>query len=456
MNVSRRSFLKSTSAGLVAVSSIGGSLAKEAHAETTQVNYGIEKSVPFQCRMCAQFCPMEGSVRDGRLVRIRANQKTPYPSICARGRAAVAALYNPDRIKYPLIRTGERGSNEWRQASWEEALDLVATKMIELRQAGLAHTMAYFPRFNTAPGIDDHIIKQYGCNNFFGYADSCFASTTDISLGAVLGGGPIPKQGNASIMGDYENAKLAVIMGRNPAGGLVAFPWGGMFGRGRKNGMKTIIVDPRKPVGLGETDAEWIPLTPGTDLSMLNGLMNEIIVNKYYDEDYLKKYTNSDMLIDPETMQPVSLVDPFSKESDYLVYDLSLNRAVMKSESSNPALYGEYVVGGKTVKTGFQMMADSLKDFDYAEMSKLTGVSKEAVAKLAKQLNDHKPQAFIERGYRTTRYFNSLKEKQILSTINVMLGNFGVEGGFIYSRSVKLASPIKSDTSKETMYKAIT
>ena len=310
MKLSRRNFLKTSAIGLAASQVAVGSPLKAEASEPLPADYGFEKKVHLSCRMCAQFCPMEAQVKDGRLVRIGANPNTRYPAVCGRGRAAISALYNNDRIKAPLIRVGERGSGEFRTATWEEALNIVGSKKKELRDKGLAHTMAYLPRFNTAPGLDNKIIEMFGCNNYVSYADTCYASANEIGLGAVFGGDKIPRASVPVVMGDYENAKVAVLLNRNPAGGLVAFPWGAMFGRGRKNGLKTFIVDPRKPHGTGESDGTWLPVIPGTDPVLLMALANEIINNKYYDEAFLRKYTNAEMLVKVDDGNPFEIINP--------------------------------------------------------------------------------------------------------------------------------------------------
>ena len=150
MKLTRRNFIKTSVAGLAGAAVATGVPLKAEAREITSADYGVENKVFLTCRMCAQNCPMVAYIRDGRLVRLDANPNTPYPSICGRGRAAAAALYDPQRIKTPLIRTGKRGSGEFRSASWNEALDLIGNKMLQLRDEGEPHAVAYFPRFNTA------------------------------------------------------------------------------------------------------------------------------------------------------------------------------------------------------------------------------------------------------------------------------------------------------------------
>ncbi len=449
MKLTRRNFVKASLSTVAATAAIGmgsnGELVAEAVAAVSKADFGIERQVFLCCRMCAQFCPMIGYVRDERLVRLEANPNSPYPAICGRGKAAIGALYNPDRIKTPLIRVGERGEGEFREASWDEALDMVATKLKELRDSNESHSVAYMPRFNTAIGLDDYFIKCYGTPNTFSYADGCFASANELGFGSIFTGGKESRAGNSAVMGDYENAKLAVLISRNPAGGLVAFPWGAAYGRGRKNGLKTVLIDPRKAAGTGETDTEWLPVIPGRDIYLLMGLTKEIFDNKYYDEEYLVKYTNSDMLVNLETFQAYSMADSENETAsgkDYMVYDEVAQDFVMKSKSTQPAILGEFEINGVAVKTGLQMLIDSTKGYTVEEMAEKSGITVEQIKKLAKDLNDTKPACFLERGYRATRYYNSTQEKHLIAVVNGLLGVYGRKGGLVYGRTVKLKSPL--------------
>ena len=223
-----------------------------------------------------------------------------------------------------------------------------------------------------------------------------------------------------------------------------------MFGRGRKNGMKTVLVDPKKSLGVGETDTDWLPVIPGGDIPFLIGLAGELFKNNYYDEAFLREYTNADMLINAETLQPVYLQEGDDEnDPDYQVYDTATNSAVMKSEAESPALYGEYNVDGVKAKTALQMLIDSCNTFPIEKAAEKSGISVEQIQKLAKDLNDTRPACFLERGYRATRYYNSLHEKQLISVINGLLGVYGRKGGLIYGRYAYLYSPFDYSDSNE-------
>ena len=82
--------------------------------------------------------------------------------------------------------------------------------MLQLRDEGEPHSVAYFPRFNTASLLDDTIFNLYGTDNIFSYGDTCFGSTNQLGLGSVLGGGEEPRQGNSSVMGEMDVVYLGL------------------------------------------------------------------------------------------------------------------------------------------------------------------------------------------------------------------------------------------------------
>lgn len=448
-SLGRRDFLKLGGGGLLA-SAMFTPAETHAFKPVTATDYGGERRIPHTCRMCAQTCPVFSVVKNGRVIRMEENRNTPYPAICARGRAAPAALYSPDRVRYPLIRTGERGEGKFRKATWEEALERVAGKMRELKAAGDEKAVAMLPRFNGAAGLDKEFFQVYGTPNIVGYGDTCFGNTLPLGLACITGGKKnslgVPGLGTSAISSDYDNAKYGVCIGRNPGGGLVAYTWAAMYGRGRRNGLQVTFVDPRKPSEGGEgPGVDWLPIKPGTDLAFLLGLLNEVIAKDYYDEDYVKRYTNADMLVDVESLQPVELAE----DGDYLVYDTASDAVTRKNAASEPALRGEYEHQGRKVATGLELIARQVQQYTPEWAEGVTTVPADGIRGVAARLNQHKPAVFIDRGYRSERYENGLKEKHINAMLNVMLGSLGQKGGVFWNRRPALGKLIKPPKVKD-------
>ncbi|MCP4248458.1 MAG: molybdopterin-dependent oxidoreductase, partial [bacterium] len=252
-------------------------------------------------------------------------------------------------------------------------------------------SLALLPRFNGAAGLDKEFFKVYGTPNIVGYGDTCFGNSLPLGLASVTGGKKntlgVPGLGTTAISSDYEQAKYGVCVGRNPGGGLVAYTWAAMYGRGRKNGLQVTFVDPRRPSEGGEgPGVDWLPIKPGTDLAFFLGLMNEIVAKKYYDAAYLAKYTNADMLVNVETLQPLSI----DENGDYLVYDKASAAVTLKSLANEPALRGEYDHDGLKVATGLELIAGQITQYTPEWAEGVTTVPAESIRKVAARLDQHK------------------------------------------------------------------
>lgn len=445
----RRDFLKLGGLALAGPLVATGINVKPARAVKLP-DYGMEKKVPVNCRMCAQKCPGLARVVDGRLVGIEANPNSVMPGVCGRSVAAAGMVYNPNRVQTPLIRVGERGEGKFRRATWPEALDLVASKLKKYRDQGTPEAVAVSVRFHGAPGVDNEVFKVYGTPNFPGYADTCWANGRAVGAGVVFGPFKHEQPGcsPSKISINFPKAKYGVFIGRNQAGGLVCYPWAMKFAEGKRDGLKITVVDPRKPSEAGEDNVHWLPIKPASDLAFVLGLFHELMKNKSYDPEYLRKYTNASMLVDASTLQPAGVRDiekdhkgKMIKILDYLVYDKATEEVRFTSEAQKPALSGTYDVTfeGKSFKavTALDRMAKELENYTPEWAEGKSDVPANEIQKVAKELDQNRPYAFIDPTYRSERYYNSFKTIQVINTINAVIGAFGHEGGIIWNHSVK-------------------
>src|SRR2546422_217647 len=119
------------------------------------------------CRECAAGCGIIVRVRDGNANKIEGNPLHPVSrgKLCARGQAGLNALYNPDRIKYPLKRTGPRGSGQFEKIGWDEAIKLLAEKLGELRARGEGKSIAWIEGRESRATLSNLIVsflQNYG------------------------------------------------------------------------------------------------------------------------------------------------------------------------------------------------------------------------------------------------------------------------------------------------------
>src|SRR5688572_22425435 len=116
------------------------------------------RDVESYCNMCAVHCPVLATVQGQRVVSVRPDSNHPHGgAICAKGRAAPELHDHSDRVNYPLRRTRPKSDPDpgWQRISWDEALDLVAHKLLTVRAASGAQTVAFAAGTKGGTGILD-------------------------------------------------------------------------------------------------------------------------------------------------------------------------------------------------------------------------------------------------------------------------------------------------------------
>ena len=240
--------------------------------------------VATTCEMCFWRCGVLAAVVDGRIVRVEGNPEHPQNQgrLCARGNAGTGLLYDPDRLKTPLLRTGARGEGQFKAVSWNEALDYLAAKLVKLREEHGPESVALFPHGNGARFFAT-LMKAYGTPNS---AEPSFAQCRgprEVGYSLTFGrglGSPEPV--------DLEEARLIVLIGSH-LGENVFTSQVAAFTLGLSRGAKLIAVDPRFSTAASKADW-WLPIRPGTDIALLLAWMHVLIAEGLYDKEYIATY----------------------------------------------------------------------------------------------------------------------------------------------------------------------
>jgi thiosulfate reductase / polysulfide reductase chain A len=163
-SVSRRQFLGTIAAGGAATAIRPGEAEARNHPPGWRGKERVEK-IATNCEMCFWRCGVLASVSNGRVLRVEGNPDHPLTRgrLCARGNAGTGLLYDPDRLKYPLLRIGERGEGKFRRVR-DEALDVLARKLTDIKRQHGPESVAFFPH-----GIGSRffgtLMKAYGTPN---------------------------------------------------------------------------------------------------------------------------------------------------------------------------------------------------------------------------------------------------------------------------------------------------
>ena len=236
------------------------------------------------CGVCSAGCAMKVEVADGKVLAIKGNpdDQVAQGHLCVKGYGAHYLMYSPDRLKYPMKRTNpEKGIGvdpQWVQIDWDEAFDIVGTKLKEIKDNYGPESIMMATRPHDWAARLTHAI---GTPNALRHHDTCY-STHEAVWGATVTGSGRPW------MMDLSNAKYILSLG-----------WD-MPGKGKnmsardyaialENGAKAVVVDPMLSTTASLAD-EWLAIKPGTDLAFCLAMINVIVNEDLYDKDFVSNY----------------------------------------------------------------------------------------------------------------------------------------------------------------------
>lgn len=283
-----------------------------------------DKKIDSICQYCGVGCQLTYHVKDERIIYVEgrdgpANQNR----LCVKGRFGSDYIHHGDRLTKPLIRIpgARKGIHDdfdpakplthFREASWEEALDLAANGFVNIRDNQGKKALA---GFGSAKGSNEEaylfqklVRTGFGSNNVDHCTRLCHASSV-MALLEGLGSGAV----SASFM-QAKNADVVVITGSNPtANHPVAATF---FKQAAKNGTKIIVLDPRG-ITMKKYASHMIQFKPGSDVSFWNAIMNVIVTEELYNQEYIDAMTTGFDVVkehvkrySPEAMSPICGVD---------------------------------------------------------------------------------------------------------------------------------------------------
>ncbi len=293
MDKKRRNFIKISALGVAAVSVTGGAINMTASNSKKTGEYvpfpdlddaDLKKTSTY-CEVCFWKCAAWAYSDDkGHIKKLIGNETDPhcYGRLCPRGTGGVGMYTDPDRLKTPLIRTTVDGKQTFRKASWEEALDLIASKMKGIKSKYGSESFALLK--HGSPGKHfEHLFKAYGSDTIGepAYAQCRGARETGFAL--TFGdwvGSPEPT--------DIRDTKCLVLIGSHLGENMHNSQVSEMA-EAIDNGAEIIAVDPRFSTAASKSK-NWLAIKPSTDLALLLAWMNVIIYEDLYDKDYVKRY----------------------------------------------------------------------------------------------------------------------------------------------------------------------
>lgn len=243
----------------------------------------VQTACPLDCPDC---CSLSVTVERGRVVKIDGNRVAPSTDgyICGKVRRFDRRIYSEDRILYPAVQSGTKGKGIWSRIPWDEALDLVASKMRDAAEEhGPESVLPFY--YGGSNGLltneleDARLFRRFGASRL---ARTVCAAPTTAAATALYG-----KMAGVAYE-DYDAAKLIVIWGANPsASGIHLVPH---IKRAQQQGARLVVIDPRKTPLARQADLH-LAVRPGTDLPLALSLINKFFASGRADEAFLQQHT---------------------------------------------------------------------------------------------------------------------------------------------------------------------
>ncbi len=241
------------------------------------------KAIRSFCYTCPWNCPTEVFVRDNKIVYHKGNPESPNDigTRCSKGMASFHLTEDPDRLKYPMKRTGPKGSGEFERISWDEAYTIIADKLTEIKEKHGPEAVVWTCHHDPNTVFARHLLGDlYGTPNCYTHTSGCEQDRRLACLTVF---------GHVFPMHDFAHSKYVILWGMNMLGANQGLFESRALLDAKKRGCKLVVVDPVFTETAQKAD-EWIPIQPGGDSAMALAMCKVIIDEKLYDADFVSKY----------------------------------------------------------------------------------------------------------------------------------------------------------------------
>ena len=390
--------------------------------------------------MCTAHCATIATVANGRVTRLDPDHDHPNGGVmCIKGKAAPELVYNHDRLNYPLKRTRPKSDPDpgWQRVGWDEALDDIARRILEIRERHGAKSIALAKGTRSGTSVDDverwlgRLLYLIGSPNWVSTTHVCnWHKDTGFSytFGSNL---PTP---------DLEHSKTFLLWGHNPSATSLILAHDIVQARGR--GMKTVVVDPRR-IGIGAQADMLLQPRPGTDGALALALLHCLIEEGWYDATFARHWTNGTFLLNTATNNVVTEADlsPGGAPDRYVVWDEASDQpaiydpatAAYERDGVTGALFGPRSITGKegaaiSCKPVFERLGEIAAQFAPERSQKIHWVPAEKVWQTALLLAHNRPLSmYMWNGL--GQHTNATQTSRAIASLYALLGDFDRQGG---------------------------
>ena len=252
------------------------------------------------CGICSAGCwIVAGYDEDGRIVHVRPDEEgSGMGIICPLGEHSPDIIYSEHRLLHPLRRKGEKGGYSFERISWDDAYGIITDKLnLIKREYGPEAAAIYtgvgsfelslcdvFQPAGVAVSSASSVLFPYGSPNTMGVGALCYVSygmiAPHLTCGCML----------MNMFNDIENSRMVIVWGTNPATDSPPIDMNRILAA-KARGARVVVIDPRRTMTSKLTDAQWVPIRPGTDGALALGMCNVLIEEDLYDERFVTHWT---------------------------------------------------------------------------------------------------------------------------------------------------------------------
>ncbi len=403
------------------------------------------------CYMCACRCGIKVYLKNGTVRYIEGNRDHPVNKgvLCGKGSAGIMQHYSPARLRAPLLRVGDRGSGEFKEISWDEALAL-ATRWLGDTRMRDPKKLAFFTGRDQSQALTGWFAQQYGTPNFAAHGGFC--SVNMAAAGLYTFGGSFWEFGEP----DWEHTKYFLLFGVAEDHG--SNPIKIALGKLKARGVKIVSINPVR-TGYNAIADEWIGIRPGTDGLFVGSLIHELLKARKIDLDYLVRYTNAALLVIDAPGTPDDGLIARDASGAPLAYSREARAVLPHGQAKKAALTGDYTLAdGRKAVPAFQLIASRFlgPEYDADRTAETTGVAAHITRRIAAEIAETAFDKSIELDipwtdtdgtrHATTRgrpvsmhamrgisaHANGFQTCRMIHLLQILIGSIDCPGGFRY------------------------
>ena len=381
--LSRRAFVgtAAVTAGAVAATSLVGcgstgdkkaDKQEEAAADPYEGAQIFYSTCPPEC----QHHNLKAYVIDGKIAKVESSELNDCAA-CARGIARGFMTKDPDRLTKPLLRTGDKGSGEFKEIEWSEAFDLIQEKFQDAIDTDGVHSICYVTGSGNFGAMHGPIASAF-------FAHLGGASTTVGSLccaGTSAAEVPIYGQRFLDTRNQIEKSNYVIAWGNNPA--ISKQGYFQRFEKMMENGGKFVVIDPICTESAAKA-SEWIQPWPGTDAALALAMIKIVIDEDLFDKEFTLAHTCAPCLVDKTTGEPV--LQDKDDPTSFVVFDTKSNEIVRHDkEGIEAALKLDGTSAADAYNTEFELIYAEAEKWDSAAAEAECGVPAADIERIARE-----------------------------------------------------------------------